>query len=290
MKKIILGLCSVLLLLILFVIGWLSTATISGVIGGIQNRNQAEVTIENPTITFIGDSLTNGYYSYEGLQTDSYGYRQIVTEKTNATAYNFAVGGYTSEDVLEQINTDVTLASVNQTILEKERDKPELKSIYTTDEVITISEAVIESDYVISTIGANDVLQELLIFNEDGSFTINKDGFFKGLEQIHERKYNIYSQIHEINPDVHIIDIGMYMAYPHFSDFFTSLMYPVLMYAEHQIFISDSYINTTKITVRDNIQSDIKSYIDNPTDIHPNQEGYEVMANEVLKEMERVTD
>lgn len=290
MKKIILGLCSVLLLLILFVIGWLSAATVGGIIGGIQNHNQAEVTIENPTITFIGDSLTNGYYSYEGLQADSYGYRQIVTEETNATAYNFAVGGYTSKDVLEQFNSDVTLASVNQTVLAKNRDKPELQALYTTEEVITISEAIAESDYVISTIGANDVLQELLIFNEDGSFTINKDGFFSGLEAIREHKYNIYSQIHAINPDAHIIDIGMYMAYPHISDFFTRLMYPALMYAEHQIFISYSDINTTKVTVRDNIQSNIKSYIDNPTDIHPNQDGYEIMANEVLKEMERVAD
>lgn len=288
MKKILKVLLYIIILLIIIVAGWFGTSQFAKIFGTIQNNNPAVVTIENPTITFIGDSLTNGYYSNEGLQAEKYGYRQIVTEETNATSYNFAVGGYTSTEVLEQLENNDTLGNVNQTILSKNKDKPELQALYgDTTNKTTITEAIENSDYVISTMSANDVMQELLDYNEDGSFTIKKQGFNQGLQNIYNRKYQIYSEVHSINPDAKIIDIGMYMAYPHFGDAFTTGIYPILMYAEHTIFIDDEDINTTKVTIRDNMQTHIKEYIDNPTDIHPNQEGYQIMANEVLKEMER---
>lgn len=289
MKQILKILLYIILFIVLITASWLATSQVAKVVGKIQNKQIAEVTVSEPTITFIGDSLTNGYYSYEGLQVDSYGYRQIITKQTNATSYNFAIGGYTSKEVLEQLNADQTLGQTNLTILAKNKDKPELKSLYgdTTNQT-TLSQAIANSDYVISTMGANDVMQELLEYNEDGTFSIKKTGFRQGLDNIYARKYEIYSRIHQINPDVQIIDIGMYMAYPHFSDLFTIGLYPVLVYAEQTIFIEDEQINTTKVTIRDNMQADIKGYIDNPTDIHPNQDGYQIIANEVLKHIEEI--
>lgn len=289
MKKILKAILILIVIVALGVIAWISCAPLAKSIGQKQNEELAEVSVVSPTITFIGDSLTNGYYSDEGLQVDNYGYRQIVTAKTGATSYNFAVGGYTSEDVENQFATNVTLGETNQVILEKNSDKPELTSLYgDTTNSLTITEAIANSDYVISTIGANDVMGELLTYNDDGSFAVKTDGFFEGLTTIEERKLNIYSQINQINPDAKIIDIGMYMAYPHISDSFTVALYPVLMFAETKIFIEDPDLNTTKVTVRDNLQADIKTYINNPTDIHPNQQGYEIIANEVLKELEEL--
>lgn len=271
----------------IIVVVWLSSSKVSAVIGARQNEKLSEGTIEYPTITFIGDSLTNGYYSNEGLQADAYGYRQIVTETTRANTFNFAVGGYTGVDIKAQLDNNVTLGETNQVILGKNEDKPELTSLYgDTENPLTIEDAIRQSDYVISTIGANDVMEELLEYNEDGSFSITKDGFNAGLNNIYNRKLDIYTKINEINPDCKIIDVGMYMAYPHIGDMFTSSMYPFLIYAESKIFIEDQEINTTKVTVRDNMQADIKTYIDNPDDIHPSQAGYEIIANEVLKHME----
>ncbi len=287
MKKLILFICAISVILLLFILIWFSLAFFAQILGTNQNQKQANVTINNPTITFIGDSLTNGYYSDGKLHNDKYGYRQIVTEKTNATSYNFAIGGYTSIDVLNQLESDTTLNEVNSTILEK--DDGSLESLYPqTKNNISLSSSIKQSDFVISTIGANDIINELLLFTDDGSFTVDFSNLIPGLNAIYERKLNIYSQIYAINPNIKIIDVGIYMAYPHFSWLFTNGMYPILMYAESKIFIDDKNINTTKVTVRDNMQANIKTYIDNPSDIHPNQLGYDIIANEVLKEMERL--
>ncbi len=291
MKKFLKFIAILVLVITICFSGWFGSSQVAKIRGRNQNNKPADITIQNPTITFIGDSLTNGYYSDANLHADSYGYRQIVTETTRAHAFNFSVGGYTSVEVLEQLQDNVTIGETNQVILAKNKQNPELTNLYgNTADPMTMEDAIRQSDYVISTLGANDVMNEILIYNEDGSFEIDKKNLRSGLTNIYNRKIDIYRQINAINPDCKIIDVGMYMAYPHVSDAFTLGMYPVLVYTEGKIFIEDPEINTSKVIVRDNIQADIKTYIDNPDDIHPNQEGYEVIANEVLKHMQSLED
>lgn len=276
----------IILSIILFIVLWLGSSTIAGIVGSIQNKCIAEVEVTNPTITYIGDSLTNGFQSTGSLDPDNLGYRDNVDSALGATSYNYAVGGYTSQDVLVQLEEDTTLNQVNKII---RGFKGDLDEVYANVENnLTISESIAQSDYVIATIGANDLINELLSFNEDGSFSVNYDGIKDKLENIRDRKLDIYNQIYEINPDIQIIDVGIYFAYPHIGDLFMCELYPVLMYAEHYMFIADENTNTHKVTIRDNMQAHIKQYIDNPSDIHPNESGYEIMANEILKEISKL--
>ncbi len=271
---------------ILFVIIWFSSAIIAGAIGSIQNRQSAVVEKSNPTITYIGDSLTNGYLSSGSLDQDNLGYRDNVDTALNATSNNFAIGGYTSYDVLDQLANDTSVNQVNQEIRKRQSDVansyPDLKHD------ISISKSIENSDYVISTIGANDIINELLVFNDDGSFQVKLKGFSARLKTIQERKYDIYTQIYEINPDIEIIDIGIYFAYPHISRLFTYSLYPLLMFAEQFTVIDDQSINTHGVIIRDNMQANIKTYVDNPNDIHPNEQGYSIIANEVLKQIAKI--
>lgn len=282
LKKLFIGLGIILTILILLIIGWLTSVNTASFIGNIQNNNEPKFEVTSPNITYIGDSLTNGFYSSGGLQTGNFGYRSIVDESLQANSNNFAVGGYTSEDVLKQLNNDTTIGEVNSKINEF---KGANTTDYPLDDNTTISESIANSDYVIGTIGANDIIMNLLNFNEDGSFSINYDTIIQDLNSIRDRKLEIYTRIHEINPDAQIIDIGIYFAYPHLSDRFMRMLYPILMFAESKIFIDDNDINVHKVTIRDNMQANIKGYIDNPMDIHPNQDGYQIMANEVLREI-----
>lgn len=276
----------IVLAIILFVVLWLGSSTIAGIVGAVQNNKVAEVEVTNPTITYIGDSLTNGFQSSGGLDPNNLGYRDNVDDALGATSYNYAVGGYTSKDVLVQLEEDTTINQVNKVI---RGFKGDLDEVYgDVDNDLSISESIAQSDYVIATIGANDLITELLNFNQDGSFSVEFDGIKDKLEAIRARKLDIYNQIYEINPDVQIIDVGIYFAYPHIGDLFTRSLYPVLMYAEHYMFIEDDNTNTHKVTIRDNMQANIKQYIDNPVDIHPNESGYEIMANEILKEISKL--
>lgn len=282
LKKILIGLGLILGLIGLLIIGLLTSVNTASFIGNIQNNNEPNFEVTSPNITYIGDSLTNGFYSSGGLKEGNFGYRSIVDESLEANSNNFAVGGYTSVDVLEQLNNNTTIGEVNKIINGFEGANT---TDYPLDDNTTITDSISNSDYVIATIGANDIIMNLLNFNEDGSFSINYDTILQDLDSIRDRKLEIYTRIHEINPDVQIIDIGIYFAYPHLSDSFMRLLYPVLMFAESKIFIDDNDINVHKVTIRDNMQSNIKGYIDNPMDIHPNQQGYQIMANEVLREI-----
>lgn len=284
-KKILIFIITIIIVAIFFVISWLSAMSVASVIGNFQNNHLVDVNPSNPAITYIGDSLTNGFYSSGGLQTGNFGYRSIVDEKLGATSNNFAVGGYTSIDVLEQLNTNTTLGQTNQVI---HRFKTASDVDYPLDNETTISDSIANSDYVIATIGANDIIMNILEFKEDGSFSINFDTLYNELNSIRERKLSIYKKIHDINPDVQIIDVGIYFAYPHISDNFMRILYPVLMYAEHKIFINDNTLNVSKVTIRDNMQANIKEYVDNPKDVHPTQQGYQVMANEILRKIAKL--
>lgn len=290
MKKIVKIILVILIVILAIIGGWLLSSTFAGMIGKMQNRELADVEVTNPTITYIGDSLTNGYYSDGGLHGDEFGYRSVVDNALGATSYNFAVGGYTSEDVTEQFENNTTLNEVNDIIYTNGYfHEGESRDAYLpVEQDVSIEDAIAQSDYVIATIGANDVITKLLDFNEDGSFSVHKDGMVKILKSIQESKKAVYSRIHEINPDVQIIDIGIYMAYPYLGEMFVRGLYPVLMFAESYLFFNDKELNVHKVTIRDNMQADIKGVIDNPRDIHPNSEGYAIMANQVLKEIAKL--
>ncbi len=244
---------------------------------------------DNPTIVYLGDSLTNGYLSDGELHAEDLGYRDNVDETLNATSYNYAVDGYTLSDVKTQFENDIELSVVNQEITAR---FPELESLYPSnpESDLPISHAVKQADYIILTIGANDVLESLLEFDEEGNFTVKKESFFKNLRAYHDAKYELLNYIHELNEGVQIYDVGMYFAYPHIGDNFMKWLYPVLNIVEHYIFIDEQKINVTKVDVKDNMQANIKVFVDNPSDIHPSPLGYDVMSNEILKAIDKAND
>ncbi len=85
--------------------------------GEKENTQIADVEKLNDklTITYMGDSLTNGYNSGGKLVHDNMGYRSVIDEKLKASgkyniSYNYAVGGYTTEDLLKQVKDDVQIS------------------------------------------------------------------------------------------------------------------------------------------------------------------------------------
>ncbi len=289
MKKIFRIIIIALLIPMITVCAWLLAIDGATFLGNKQNETSYQVDNlpKDVTITYIGDSLTNGYKSDGGLKLGDYGYRSLVNTPLNATEHNFAVGGYTSYDVLDQLNSNTTINQVNEIITDKEPNIEDM-GMYDQQAIdLSLDDSISESDYVIATIGANDILGELLTFNDDGSFTVNYNDFFDIVKSIQNRKQEIYRKIYEINPDIEIIDVGMYFAYPSFGDGYMRMLYPVLMLVEHYVFSDMKDYNVHSVTVRDNMQTDIHNYIDNPNDIHPNTQGYTIFANEILKEIQR---
>lgn len=261
-------------------------------------ENKIEANLDNVnkplTITYIGDSLTNGFITQNAkksaiLMKDEYGYRGDVNKQLQKNgklkeSYNFAVGGYTTSDLLKQINDNRNLKETNQEIQNLFPKDNELKETYPTEisNNLTMEDAIQNSDYIIDTIGANDILN-VIHLDESGNLDIDYKALWNAINEAHKNKVEIYNKIHKINPDVKILDVSIYFAFPHVGDKTMKKLYPVLILAEKKLFLNEPNNNIYLVDVKDNMQPKIKEYLPNPTDVHPTKEGYKIMANEVLK-------
>ncbi len=263
--------------------------------GAKENEQIADVSkiTEKQNIMFMGDSLTAGFNSDGKMSTENKGYRSVLEEQLKTqgvlgTEYNYAVGGYLIDDLLKQMDDDVTVAEVNEAMRNDNFSK-ELEKMYPTNlsasENPTISEAISKSNTLVLTIGANDVLTAVTYDEETQQMNIDTEKLLDTLKAVETKKADLFKQIHEINPDIKIYDVGIYMAYSFISEEMMQKVYPLLAYGESKIFTDDPKNNIYRVTVRDNMQANLQSYVDNPNDIHPNYEGYKIMGNEILKAM-----
>lgn len=243
------------------------------------------------TITYMGDSLTNGYNSGGKLVPDNMGYRSVIDEKLKAAgkysiSYNYAVGGYTTDDLLKQVKDDVQISEVNK-VIQTKTDNEQVRKNYPTNvsDDKHLSQAISDSDILILTVGANDVLKAISYDEKTQAMNIDIKGLLKILNETHEKKLELFAKLHEINPDLKIYDVGMYFSYPYIDEGMMKKMYPLLCYAETRIFINKPLSDIYRVRVRDNIQANIRNYVDDPNDIHPNLSGYKIMGNEILKKI-----
>lgn len=277
--------------IIVLISGYLLTMNFEAKIGEMQNDALANISKidDSQKIVFLGDSITNGFLAQGGLSPDFQGYRGVIEDKLQFKDFetvNYAVGGYKVEDVQNQIDKDVSLNDTNKEILNHVENSDELKDTYLTsyDNDITIKNSIKNSDAIILTIGANDIIEKLLKFDENGEMSVDFSNIDGKLEKIRKAKEDLFASIKEINPDIQIYDVGIYFAFPHQGDMFMRMLYPVLIHVEGIIFIDDDKNGIHFVKIRDNMQSNIKAYVTNPNDIHPSESGHKVIANEILKE------
>ncbi len=259
--------------------------------GAKENKIQANVSEleEQHNIIFMGDSLTAGFNSTGKMVTDNQGYRSVISEKLSSvnklgTTYNYAVGGYLIDDLLKQMDEDVKLSEVNAA-MRNDYFPAEVAKMYPTTlkDDPTISTAIKNSDTLVITIGANDVLGAITYDEEKQQMNIDVKTLLATLDEVHNKKEELFTDIKTINPDIKIYDVGIYMAYSFIDQDIMQKIYPLLVYGESKIFFNQPKAGIYKVTIRDNMQADLQTYIDNPNDIHPNYQGYQVMGNEILK-------
>lgn len=295
-KRILLSIVVILLVIIIGVVCFWSFIEAVEV-NKAKSENEAYATIENIkepiNIAFLGDSLTAGFMGDTGaLAGSDTGYRDNVEFELNrlgllGESVNYAIGGYTTQDVLDQLSQDTSLYDVNKQMLIDGDYSDEAKSTYLVSDDTkntTITSSIETSDVIIMTIGANDIIDNISFV--DDQMVINFEGLFASVKSASENKKQIFDEIHAINPDAIILDVGIYFAYPHIGDDLVSKLYPILVLAEQKLFFDMPKENVHSVIIRDNMQVDIKNFVPNPDDIHPNTLGYDIMANEILKELD----
>ncbi|TWT02991.1 SGNH/GDSL hydrolase family protein [Planococcus sp. CPCC 101016] len=218
----------------------------------------AEAKIELPVAyVAIGDSLAAGQTPERQIDA---GYTDLIAQelmRNQPVAFfskNLAFPGFTTADVLESIQTD------------------EAKDVLATANLITVSA------------GANDLLR--LVQNDpvQGSLTFQQIQADFALNATRKNMDLILSELTETSPDAKVYVMGYYFAYPHVRDSQKNGTAKQLDRLNEILRQSAEKAGAVFVSVDQSFGSDAMDKIPNPGDVHPNQLGYQAMANSFFEE------
>ncbi len=176
----------------------------------------------------------------------------------------FAVPGYTTTNILNDIQTNVAKPDSNGATVD-------IQSAIKNAELITIDA------------GANDLLQQISINQTTGEVTVDQQKVAGALKGVGENTVKILTQIKTLNPKADIYLMGYYNPFPHMPIQYQAQLLPLLDLLNKTISDVSTALNVTFVPTADSIARNATGYLPNPQDIHPNQAGYLVLANDFWK-------
>ncbi|MGF2616758.1 SGNH/GDSL hydrolase family protein [Rossellomorea aquimaris] len=205
-------------------------------------------------IVSIGDSLTQGV----GDSTKSGGYvpyLQMHLENLDsirdAEFINYGVRGNRTDQLLKRLNEE------------------------------DVGKAVSDSDLVFITIGGNDVMK---VFKEN-LYNLNLAVFNEEMVNYGDRLREILTLIRQYNPDAGIVLVGIYNP---FNTWFSEIKEVDEIILNWNLFSEEvlaEYERTAFITVNDIFIEGQDSLLFEGDYFHPNDEGYELMADRMFEEL-----
>ena len=200
-------------------------------------------------ITAIGDSLTKGV----GDQTNGGGYIGILDKKINhdkmiAEFDNFGKTGNRSDQLLTRLSEPDITASIAQ------------------------------SDIVLITIGANDIMQVV----KENITNLIYPKFAEERAEFELRLIEIIETVQDINPNTHIYVLGLYNPFEKYFPDVDELDLIVEEWNRTSKSTTEDYQNTTFIPIKD-LFDDHDEDLFADDNFHPNNNGYQLMADQVLE-------
>lgn len=208
----------------------------------------------------LGDSLSAGRNPYG---VDDYGYTDYVKdylkkEDKLANYLSYAVSGYTTEDVKNDINLN--------------------RSIIDNNKSIGIKKALRESDIVTISIGANDFLKDFNLSNL--SYILNDEVTLQNnIDHILLKISDLITLIKQYAKGK-IIVVGYYNPLPHLEKYKDSID-ELINYVDKEYEKLCKNNDIYYIKVSDDISKNVDC-LPNPLDIHPNKEGYKIISDHII--------
>lgn len=208
---------------------------------------------KNLNVTSVGDSLTQGV----GDSTDSGGYvpyLEKLLESTDgvkdADFHNYGVRGNRTNQLLKKIKTDEVKSSIEK------------------------------SDVVMITIGGNDVMK---IFKQNLS-KLKLDVFQQEQIAYQERLKEILDTIREYNPDAGIVLVGLYNPFNTWFSDIEEVEEIIDSWNEGSREVLDDYDRSLFVEI-DDLFIDAGDELLFEDYFHPNDDGYELIAERMFKRM-----
>ena len=225
----------------------------------------------------LGDSLTFGENQFKAYG-ESFFHKTInklAKESLLHYEINLAIPGATINDLERLIISDNYQEQLTQAVTNEK-----LVNNLITRKEKSVVKLLKESDYLIMSIGANDLLKII----KKGK--INNQYLYKEVKVIYQKTDQLLNLIKKINPQLKIFLVGLYFPYPHS---------PVLQKL-NKITILDSYYrklehkhdNLKCLIISKVIEEHKHSFIPHKRNIHLSDKGYEYIANEIIKNFKDV--
>ncbi|MGN7386201.1 S-layer homology domain-containing protein [Sporosarcina sp. SAFN-015] len=212
----------------------------------------------------LGDSLAAGM-DHLGEMGDGYAdYLAGTMEETGLLhSFNksFAVPGYTTKDVLKDIEENAT---------RKDTDGNSIK----------LHDAIASAGLITISAGANDVLAHVKIDPKTFAVTYDEQALQMEIKQVGMNLMKIITEIHKLNPDAQVYVMGYYNPYPHLPAEIQPLLAQLLAGVNTAIETAAQLPNVDWIQTADAVAKDFKVNLPNPQNIHLSPEGYQIVAEQ----------
>lgn len=211
----------------------------------------------------LGDSLAAGMIETGAVGTGYADYlAQTLEEAELLASYNkgFAVPGYTTEQVLDELNKDV--------------EKPSSE----TGKKVSLIDEIKKADVITLSVGANDVLKTLKQ-DESGNISLNFSEVQQAIGKMAGNYALILKRITQLNPTADVFVMGYYNPFPHMTKLTEQLNMLVGLLDNKVKGIAEGN-GAYFVKVSDVIAADTAAYLPNPENIHPSEQGYKVIAEQ----------
>lgn len=200
----------------------------------------------------LGDSLAAGQTPYKEIDA---GYSDLIALELSrhspvaAFSKNLSFPGYTTEDIVKTVRREESQEVLRQANL------------------ITISA------------GANDLLRFVRHDSISNTLSFQQIQADFALNRVRINMKQLLSELKKKAPAAEIYVMGYYFPYPHVAEAQKSGTETQLDRLNHILRIEANSAGVHFVDVASEFGQDEKKYLPNLSDIHPNMEGYRVMAN-----------
>jgi len=246
-----------------------SASTSVNEIAAVEQNVAAPSWITSANYLALGDSLAAGM-DHLGKMGDGYAdYLAGTMDETgllNSFNKTFAVPGYTTKDVLKDIEENVTREVGGKSI--------------------RLHDAIANAGLITISAGANDVLAHVKIDPTTFAVTYDEKALQLEIKQVGMNLMKIITAIHTINPDAQVYVMGYYNPYPHLPAEIQPLLAQLLAGVNKAIETAAQLPNVDWVETADVVAKDFKVNLPNPQNIHLSPKGYQAVAELFWKKVQ----
>ncbi|MCP3027118.1 GDSL-type esterase/lipase family protein [Halobacillus sp. A5] len=204
----------------------------------------------------LGDSLAAGVTPYNQIGE---GYPDYFVKRLKQSQYtvdydNFAAPGADSTHLTGVLNNDLAQSNIE------------------------------ESEFITINIGANDLLP--LLDLEKQEYPSERE-VASVLAQLNQNINHVFTKIDELNPDTDVYMMGYYNPFPYQPEELQPQLDVLLDSLNQVIQSATAAYGHTYVPTEDVIERKYESFLPNPSNIHLSEEGYEAIAREFWKKLDK---